>query len=130
MQPGVNFSAIDDVAHQYGMDLFIAGHVHIYQRFVSTATVCQLSSLATVFFDERLRRRLTVLAVAGNSTRCACTRTDRKDRRSPTTSRPIPCAFISLPHLSVAALRASGLSVGGLVVRTLGARARVCRRRA
>jgi hypothetical protein len=33
MQPGTNFSAIDDLAHKYGVDLHIGGHVHIYQRF-------------------------------------------------------------------------------------------------
>ena len=33
MQPGTNFSAIDDIAHANGVDLHIAGHVHIYQRF-------------------------------------------------------------------------------------------------
>ena len=33
MQPGTNFSHIDDIAHRYGVDLHIAGHVHIYQRF-------------------------------------------------------------------------------------------------
>ena len=33
MQPGTNFSAIDDLAHAHGVDLHIAGHVHIYQRF-------------------------------------------------------------------------------------------------
>ena len=31
MQPGTNFSAIDDLAHANGVDLHIAGHVHIYQ---------------------------------------------------------------------------------------------------
>ena len=33
MQPGVNFSFIDDLAHKYGIDLHIAGHIHTYQRF-------------------------------------------------------------------------------------------------
>jgi hypothetical protein len=33
MQPGTNFSAIDDIAHANGVDLHIGGHVHIYQRF-------------------------------------------------------------------------------------------------
>ena len=33
MQPGCNFSFIDDLAHTYGIDLHIAGHIHTYQRF-------------------------------------------------------------------------------------------------
>ena len=33
MQPEVNFSAIDDALHKGGADLFLAGHIHIYQRF-------------------------------------------------------------------------------------------------
>ena len=33
VQPGTNFSHIDDIAHKHGVDLHIAGHVHIYQRF-------------------------------------------------------------------------------------------------
>ncbi len=33
MQPGCNFSYIDDLAHKYGIDLHIAGHIHTYQRF-------------------------------------------------------------------------------------------------
>ena len=32
MQPGCNFSFIDDLAHKYGIDLHIGGHVHTYQR--------------------------------------------------------------------------------------------------
>ena len=38
MQPGTNFSAIDDLAHHHGVDLHIAGHVHIYQRFFPLRT--------------------------------------------------------------------------------------------
>ena len=38
MQPGTNFSAIDDLAHRHGVDLHIAGHVHIYQRFFPLRT--------------------------------------------------------------------------------------------
>ena len=30
---GCNFSFIDDLAHKYGIDMHIAGHIHTYQRF-------------------------------------------------------------------------------------------------
>jgi hypothetical protein len=33
MQPGCNFSMIDDLAHKYGIDLHVGGHIHVYQRF-------------------------------------------------------------------------------------------------
>jgi hypothetical protein len=33
MQPEVNFSMIDDALHAGGADLFMAGHIHVYQRF-------------------------------------------------------------------------------------------------
>lgn len=33
MQPGCNFSMIDDLAHKYGIDLHVGGHIHTYQRF-------------------------------------------------------------------------------------------------
>ena len=38
MQPEVNFSLIDDVLHKGGADLFFAGHIHIYQRFLPLRT--------------------------------------------------------------------------------------------
>ena len=38
MQPEVNFSMIDDAMHAGGADLFIAGHIHIYQRFYPLRT--------------------------------------------------------------------------------------------
>jgi len=28
MQPGCNFSFIDDLAHKYGIDMHIGGHIH------------------------------------------------------------------------------------------------------
>ena len=31
MQPGCNFSFIDDLAHKYGIDLHVGGHIHTYQ---------------------------------------------------------------------------------------------------
>lgn len=38
MQPEVNFSVIDDALHKGGVDLFFAGHIHIYQRFFPLRT--------------------------------------------------------------------------------------------
>ena len=31
-----NFGAFDDLACQYGVDLYVTGHVHLYQRYVRT----------------------------------------------------------------------------------------------
>lgn len=38
MQPEVNFSMIDDALHRGGADLFFAGHIHVYQRFLPLRT--------------------------------------------------------------------------------------------
>ena len=45
MQPGVNFSFIDDLAHKYGIDLHIAGHIHTYQ-------VCYSLFSRTTWIDD------------------------------------------------------------------------------
>ena len=45
MQPGVNFSFIDDLAHKYGIDLHIAGHIHTYQ-------VCYSLCSRTTWIDD------------------------------------------------------------------------------
>lgn len=29
-----NFTGFDDLAHKYGVDLYLTGHVHLYQRFL------------------------------------------------------------------------------------------------
>ena len=49
MQPEVNFSMIDDVLHKGGADLFFAGHIHVYQRFLPLRTSSHVKLVQGVF---------------------------------------------------------------------------------